>query len=145
MSAPPLAAADPVAAMLAWLRAHPAVLAEFGEAARISGRNESPYPRLAVSPSAGGHDGDLLWLITPEIELVTYAALDGTPGQAALRRMHYTALQAAAEVVAAAPTGQPVISAVRPSSAARYRAEPLSGQPAWRSTLLITVHPPLST
>lgn len=144
MPAGALHTADPVATLLSWLRSHPQVTAAFGDAARVSGRNESPYPRLAVSPSAGGSDGDLIWHITPEVTLATYGDLDGTPGQSALRRLHYIALAAAAEL----PRRQfavtdPVVTMVRPSTAARFAPEPITAQPAWRSTLSISIHPPL--
>lgn len=138
-----LAAADPVAVLLAWLRGHASVLAEFGDPARISGRNETPYPRLMVMPSPGGSDGDLRWILDGEVSLTTYGEFDGTPGQAALRRMHYTALGAAAELPMSRFTaGQPVVSAIRATTAAYWAPEPLTGQPAWRSTLLLTIHPP---
>jgi hypothetical protein len=138
-----LADADPVAVLLAWLRGHAGVVAAFGDAARISGRNESPYPRLQVAPSTGGSDRGLRWLLEPEVMLATYGDVDGTPGQSALRRLHYIALDAAV----ALPTSSflasdAVVCSVRSSSATRFAAEPLTGQPVWRSTLLVSIHPP---
>lgn len=143
MTAADLAAADPIAAMLAWLRQHPRVLAEFGDASRVAGTNEAPYPRVMVSPSAGGDDRDLIWLLEPEISVVTYGEPDGTPGQAELRRLHYVVLAAATEIVGWSPPPTiGVTSLVRSSSAARWEAEPLTGEPAWRSTLVMRIHPP---
>lgn len=141
-SAGALHTADPVAALLSWLRGHSGVTAAFGDAAHISGRNEPPYPRLLISPSAGGDDLSLRWVITGEVALATLGAPDGTPGQAELRRLHYLALSAAVDLPRAAfGPADPVVSAVRPSTAARFAPEPLTGQPAWRSTLLLTIHP----
>jgi hypothetical protein len=141
-SAGALHTADPVAALLSWLRGHAGVTAALGDAAHISGRNEPPYPRLLIAPSAGGDDLALRWVLTGEVGLSTLGALDGTPGQAELRRLHYTALAAAAELPASTfGPADPVVSAVRPSSPARFAPEPLTGQPAWRSTLLLTMHP----
>jgi hypothetical protein len=139
-----LADADGVAALLAWLRGHPAVLAAYGDAAHISGVNEAPYPRLYVAPGAGGSDRNLRWLLEQEVALTSFGDVDGTPGQSALRRAHYTALAAAAALPAAAVTSaaQPVVAAVRPSSATRFAPEPGTGQPAWRSTLVLSIHPP---
>lgn len=145
MPAGALHTADPVAALLSWLRAHPGVVAAFGDAARVSGRNEAPYPRLAVQPAAGGSDGDLRWQVSPELSLATYGDLDGTPGQAALRRLHYIALAAAAELPRSQfGPAEPVVTMVRPSSGARFAPEPLTGQPAWRSTLSVSIHPALA-
>ena len=138
-----LSLADPVAALISWLRAHASVVAEFGSADRVSGLNEAPYPRLMVAPSAGGSDRTLRWLIEPEVAVTTFGTLDGTPGQAELRRLHYVALAAAEELTRAAfGSTTAVVTGVRPSSAARYSPEPGTGQPAWRSTLLVSIHPP---
>ena len=141
-SAGALHTADPVAALLSWLRGHTGVTAAFGDASHISGRNEPPYPRLLIAPSAGGDDQGLIWTLIGEVAVSTLGAPDGTPGQAELRRLHYTALAAAAELPRSAfAAGDPVVSAVRPSTAARFAPEPITGQPAWRSTLLLTMHP----
>lgn len=143
MSFADLSAADPIVAALTWLRQHPAMLAEFGDASRISGTNEAPYPRSLVQPSAGGDDRDMVWLMEPEISMVTIGDLDGTPGQAELRRLHYVALGVLAQIVGApAAPDLPVVTRVTPSSSARFEPEPLTFQPAWRSTLLLVIHPP---
>jgi hypothetical protein len=138
-----LSLADPVAALITWLRAHATIVAQFGSADRVSGLNEAPYPRLMVAPSQGGSDRSLRWLIEPEVALATFGTLDGTPGQAELRRLHYVALAAAEELTRSTfgPSAA-VVTAVRPSSAARYAPEPGTGQPVWRSTLLVSIHPP---
>lgn len=138
-----LADADAVAALLAWQRGHPAVIAAFGDAAHVSGRNEAPYPRLRIAPAGGGSDRDLIWASEQEVAVETYGAIDGTPGQAALLRLHRVALAAARTLAEADPAvGQTVVTDLRASSPARFTPEPLTGQPCWRSTLMLTVHPP---
>lgn len=143
MSVTALAAADPVAAVIAWLRGHGEIVAALGGEDRISGLNEAPYPRLQVVPSPGGSDRDLVWRTEPEVALVTYGSLDGTPGQSALRGLHYLALAVVRQLPNSTFTStQAVVSTVRPSSAARWAPEPLTRQPAWRSTLIVSIHPP---
>lgn len=138
-----LADADGVAALLAWQRAHPAVIAAFGSSAHVSGRNEAPYPRHVVSPGAGGDDRDLLWATDQEVLLATYGALDGTPGRAALWRLHRAALAAARQIGDAdSVPGQAVVTRIRSSAPTRFVPEPGTGQPVWRSGVLLTVHPP---
>ncbi|GAA3471042.1 hypothetical protein [Nonomuraea roseola] len=44
-----LSRADPVPAILAWLRAHPAVTAALGGPDRVGAYSEEPYPRLRVA------------------------------------------------------------------------------------------------
>lgn len=138
-----LADADGVAALLTWLRGHPVVVAAFGDAAHVSGRNEAPYPRLLVSPGAGGNDRDLLWATDQEVLLATYGALDGTPGQAELWRLHRAAVGAVWGIAEAESVpGEAVVTAVRSSAPTRFVPEPVTGQPVWRSGVLLTVHPP---
>jgi hypothetical protein len=141
-----LALADALKAMLRHLRQHAGVLAEVsGDAARVGGTVEAPYPRFFVGPSSGGDDRDLRWLIEPELAVATYGDLDGTPGSAELWRMHYVLLGACTEVVGAAPAADiGVVSLVSSSSSARWEPEPLTGEPAWRSTLRVRIHPPVA-
>lgn len=136
-----LADADPVATALAWLQAHSAVLAAFGGVTHISGLNEPPYPHLRVAASPGGEDGDLVWVVSPEVLVETYGDLDGSPGWAALRRLHYVALLAAKELPGRThTTATTVVTDVRPASSAQPLPLPL-GQPRWVSTLRLTMHP----
>lgn len=141
---PDLGDADPVARLIAWLRQHQRVLAEFGGADHVSGQNKDPYPHLRVAPSDGGSDGDLRHLIKPEVSIEVYGPLDGTMGQSALRRLLYgVALPACMELVEA-PTlpGQAVVSGIESSTRGRWAPEPLTAQPAWRATLIVSIHPP---
>jgi hypothetical protein len=138
-----LAAADALDRMLAWLRGHTRVLAEFGGADHVSGQNRAPYPHLRVAHEAGGSDGDLRWLLKPELSLTAFGDLDGTLGSDALRSLLYVALAAAVEL-SWAPTaaGQSVVSDVRSSAAARPAPVPLTGQPAWAANVIVVIHPP---
>jgi hypothetical protein len=139
-----LASADAVARMLAWLRVDPAVLAAFGDANHVSGQNRAPYPHMRVSPSPGGSDGDLRWLLEQEVALTAFGDLDGTLGSSALKALLYVALSSAYVLGETPPTGgESVVCGVRSSSAARPLDIPLTGQPAWTATVIVTIHPPV--
>jgi hypothetical protein len=139
-----IADADPIAEVLSWLQAHPTVLAEFGGPGHISGLNEPPYPHVRVASSGGGDDGDLTWVVSPEVLVETYADPDGMPGQAELRRLHYVALLAAVELPRRAHTAEmTVVSSVLPSSTAAAVPLPL-GQLRWTSALRVTLHPAIA-
>lgn len=136
-----LADADPIAEMLGWLAGHAAVVAAFGSAAHLSGLNEPPYPHVRVAGSPGGTDGDLTWVVSPEVLLETYGDPDGAPGWAELRRLHYVALLAAVQITGRAHTAlTTVVTAVLPASSAAASPTPL-GQPRFVSALRVTLHP----
>lgn len=139
-----IADADPIAVMLAWLQAHPGVLAAFGGPDHVSGLNEPPYPHLRAASSGGGDDGDLTWLVAPEVLLETYGDPDGSPGWAELRRLHYVVLLAAKELPGRAHTpADTVVTDVRPASSAAASPLPL-GQPRWVSAVRLTLHPAIA-
>lgn len=139
-----LADTDAIAIVLGWLTGHAGVLAAFGGATHVSGLNEPPYPHLRVAGSPGGSDGDLTWVVSPEVLVETCGDPDGSPGSAALRRLHYVALLAAKELPGRAHTSAtPVVCDVAPTSSAQSLPLPL-GQPRWVSTLRVTLHPAIA-
>ena len=93
-----LAATDVVPLVTWWLGQHPAMTGVLGAAGHIGMRNEAPWPCLMLTDTTAGSDGDLLRLVSPEIQLEAYGDLDGTPGKAALRAVLYTALGALREL-----------------------------------------------
>jgi hypothetical protein len=135
---------DPLAEVLAGLRSSPVALAVFGTASAFSGLAEPPYPHVAVVPSAAGDDRDGRWARAPEIQLETYGAPDGTPGQAEVYRLHYVALG----VVLGLPDRNyapvaTVLSRISPLGTAQWAPLAL-GQPMWRSVLTVVCHPALA-
>jgi hypothetical protein len=141
---PDLSTADPLAEAVTWLRAHPRVLAEFGATGAVSGRAEPPYPHLAIIPSAGGDDRELVWDVAPELQVETYGHPDGSPGRAELRRLHYVAVTALREITLRPHTAtMTVVSNVVPIGSAQWVPLPL-GQDRWLSTLRVVVHPALA-
>lgn len=140
-----LSTADPITAVLAWLRRHPRVLAEFGGAEYISGANEAPYPHVRISGGPGGSDLDLRHLIAPEVLVEVYGDQAGQPGDAELRRLLYVVLTACVEL--GYQTGQPfqpgdpVVTAV--VSANNAVASPLAApaQPRWLAAVQVFLHP----
>lgn len=142
MAAPyELADADPVSAVLSWLRSHPQVAEALGGQDRVSGISEAPWPHLRVTHGPGGDLRDLMWATEPEVTLELHGDPGGWPGQAELRRIILLCAAAATELsdVPHVP-GRPVISGVRPSGALVW--SPLvDGQPRWLLGLLVTLHP----
>ena len=61
-----LTAADPIAVVVAWLKQHPTIAAEFGGDAHVSGLNEAPFPHVEVAAGPGGDLRDLDSLIAHE-------------------------------------------------------------------------------
>lgn len=144
-STPRIELANPVETLLSWLRTDGAILGEFGGPDRVGGENEAPFPRIRVTHSPDGSDGDLRWFSTPGVIVETYGAVDGTPGMHELRRLHYVVLgriSVIPERQAEAPvSGRAVISSVV-ARRARYRREPGTTQLVWSSSLLVGIHPP---
>lgn len=138
---PTLADVNPVAEVLAWLQSHTSVLAAVGGVSHISGRVEPPYPHIRVEPSPGGSYRDLRWAIEPEITVTTVGDVDGSPGQAALRRIHHIVLLATAEIPRRThQPGQTVVSHVRAVSGTAPLATPL-GSRGWTTALTVVCHP----
>ncbi|MFI6686602.1 hypothetical protein [Streptomyces sp. NPDC050485] len=136
-----LADADPVSAVLAWLRTHPRTADALGGPGRVSGIAEAPWPHLRVAHGPGGDLRDLTWATTPEVTLEVYGDPGGWPGQAELRRILLVCAAAATEIVEApSAPGKPIISGIRPSGTLVW--SPLvDGQPRWLLGLLVTLHP----
>jgi hypothetical protein len=135
--------ASATARVLSWMRQHVRVLEELGGPDHVSGQNKAPYPHLRVAPEAGGSDRGLRWLLERELSLSVYGDVDGTLGPAELERLLYVALIAVAEAPAGPHLpGQAVITAVRSSTSARPLAVPLTSQPAWTATVMVSIHPP---
>lgn len=152
-SLPNLADNDVVPLLLTWLRSHPAVVDAFGGPDHVSGTNRAPYPMLEIIPTPGGDDRDLRWITDTEIKVSVYGPLDGTLGDAMLRRLLYTAVDALAELPAAGwQPGFPVITRIRSgggsggpvSTTASAIALPPSRQRCWGIFLIVTSHPPPS-
>ena len=140
----PVVDVDPVAIALAELQVAADVLAEFGTqgAAHVSGLNEPAWPHLQVRPSPGGDDGRLRWTVTGEVALLAWAAPDGRPGAAALRRLLYVAVT---HLVRAADrphvAGRPVVVDAYAVGTARSQPDRASGQSCWAHTVRIVAHP----
>jgi hypothetical protein len=136
-----LADADPIPRIREWLGTHPAVVAVLGGGSeRIGIDNKPPYPCLRILETSAGSDGDLRWLLSPELQIEAYGDLDGTPGKEALRRVLYVALGALMELpdAPAAPDG-PVITAVTSTRAGGWLPEP-SGQPRYVAAVRVFAH-----
>ncbi len=130
---------NPVALALAHLRADAEVVAAFASGA-IGGQNTAPYPRLRVHAGSGS-DGDLRWLIYPEIIVEVYDDPMAPHGDTVLRKLLYIALESLARwpSLTIAP-GQPVVSRV--VSTATATPNPLAdGQQRWTAAMRLHVHP----
>ena len=141
-----LAATDPIPLITWWLGRHPAMIAALEPAGHVGMMNTAPWPCLKLTDTTAGSDGDLLWLISPEIQIEAYGDLDGTPGKAALRQLAYTALGALMELAQAswpydgAPDGVPVVTWVQSSRAGGWLPLP-SGQPRYIAAARVFCHP----
>lgn len=136
-----LADVNPVAEVLSWLQSHSGVLAAVGSSAHVTGLVEPPYPHIQVTPGPGGDYRDFVWDIAPDVVISTWGDVDGTPGQAALRRVHHLVLAACVELPRRVhSTGQTVVSSVVPRSAAAVVGSPL-GSRGWTTTLTVICHP----
>lgn len=133
--------ADALAVVLAALNAHQGLRDAFGhgEAPFASSRNEPPYPHVKITDTPGGTDRTLHWLTSQELTVETHGDLDGTPGKAALRRLHVLVLQTIRDL----PTAEqdhPVVTGVTFPGARGYVPEP-TGQPRYLSRVQIQIHP----
>lgn len=130
--------ADPVAVVVAYLNGHPDAQAVLGGAGRVSSRNEPPYPHCKITDPPGD-DRDLRWLTAPLVQLETHGDLDGTPGKAQLRRIHYTLLRVLRDLPDTPQTG-PVVTAVTYPTGGGWLPEPTS-QPRYLSRVRLYLHP----
>jgi hypothetical protein len=131
--------ADALAVALAHLRADATLAAEFGDGERFTSRNEPPYPHVRVTDTPGGSDRALEWLTSPELTIETHGDLDGSPGKATLRRLHYLVLQALRDLPKTEQAG-PVVTAVMFTGGGGYVPEP-TGQPRYLSRVQLSIHP----
>jgi hypothetical protein len=140
VSAFPLSDADPLAIVVAFLNAHPAVIAAHGGTDRVGGTDEPPYPRSIVKDIPGGDARGLRWLYVPELSLETYADLDGSPGKAALRRIHYETIGALMTLPNQAfGPNDPVVAAILPQGGGGYIQD--RGRHRYIWTAGIALHP----
>jgi hypothetical protein len=130
---------DPVAIVLSWLSAHPAVVDVLGGPGRVSGELEGPWPHVRVAP-AGGNVGNLLDAVTGQVSIEAYGDPAGSsPSQ--LRRIGMTCLLAVRELTERDhQPGQAVVSVAVPVSP--LAPSPLTNrQGRWRATVSITAKP----
>jgi hypothetical protein len=146
-----LAAADPVAVVVARLRGSDKVKTELGFTAdddvddHIGLRNVVPYPRLIVSDPPGGSLRGLRWLMSPIVQVEAVGDLDGRPGAAALRRLLLVALQEVAGVPETpSMPGEPVVTNIGADGSLGWVPLP-NGQPRYLSSVQVFLHPPLPT
>lgn len=134
------AAADPVAAALAYLKLCPEVVEAFGGVEHISGEIEAPWPRLRISDGPGGSLRTLRWDTAPEILLEVFGDAAGWPGKAELRRLAMLAAAALVHMPEQDPVPPgPVVALVTPGTLAM---SPLtSGQTRYSLTLGMVMHP----
>lgn len=135
------AAADPLPAVLEWLRQHPAITAAFGGPDHVSGVMEAPWPHLCVTPGVSSDLRDLQWDTVSDVTLDVYGDPAGWPGPAELRRLLLLAARICSEIPPSSGAPElPVISAVAPSGL--LAAIPLqNGQQRWTLGLRVTSHP----
>lgn len=135
--------ADAVGPLIAYLSAHPDMVAALGGPGRVDGENEPPYPRIRISDAPGGTDDLDTEIVGQRIQLEALGSLDGpTIGKAALRRILYTALRLARQLPAApeGATDKVVVTAVSSSVGGGY--VPLAdGRPRYVATITATAHP----
>ncbi|MGA4995951.1 hypothetical protein [Nonomuraea bangladeshensis] len=133
-----LADADPLPVVLAWLGAHPVVLAELGPD-RVGGHSVPPYPRLRVTDVPGGSENFDTGRVSMRVQVEALGEMGGS--KAALRRLLYLALGALAELPAAdpAPAG-PVIGSVGPAQGGGFLPE-ADKRPRYVATVTVRCRP----
>lgn len=133
--------ADALAVVLAYLNAHTGLKDAFGHGDEpfASSRNEPPYPHVKITDTPGGSERALDWLTVPELTIETHADPDGTPGKAALWRLHVLVLQALRDLPKTAQSG-PVVTGMLFTGARGYVPEP-TGQPRYLSRVEVPIHP----
>lgn len=141
-----VAQAQVVPVVLGWLRTHPLILDEFGEG-HVSGVNKAPYPHIRVTHTSGGNPPDLVYFDEPELLIEVYSAVDGTPGEAALKYLATLALAVVVSLPEAMPVdpARPVaISRITPTSGLLHgsdaRVPDGAGQQRWYMTVRVKAH-----
>lgn len=133
---------DPAAVAIAYLLGRSRLVEAFGDGGWLTSRNEPPYPHVKITDTPGGADRALRWLIAPELTIETHGDVDGSPGKAALRRLHLLVLQELRDLPdQPAQPGQPVVTAVGFPGAHGWVPEP-TGQPRYLSRVHLAMHPP---
>ncbi len=142
---PEQADVDPVAATLAWFKAHQQVATLLGDPAlHVSGIHEAAWPHLIISEGVaadlrrGDWDGEF------EVAFHLVGHPNGAPGKAELRRLAAKLMAVALRMPDEMPAGptDPVVSRAKPSGS--YVYQPLaSGQPSYHFAVLLVVRPPL--
>ena len=143
MAAGTLVDADAVPLILRFLRAHAAVLEQFGgDPKRIGTSTKPPFPRLVIRPSGGSPQGQTLWRTEQDMTLHVYADRAGVPGDSALRRALAVVLVALGDLPYA-PVIDPqaaVVSMVAQTTPPTPLYDP--ARPRWMAGVRLTVHPP---
>jgi hypothetical protein len=137
--------ADAVAEVISWLSTHTTATGLLGDPPSLSGIAEAPWPHLVVIEGLNGDLRNLTWEHEQEVTLELLSSPTTGPGKAALRNQ---LLQLAAAVMelpdrAVGPTSV-VVSNVKPSGGLRFQ-KLTTGQLSYQLSLLVTVHPPLSS
>lgn len=143
MAAPDLAAADPVAVVLAWLKDHPVTTEVLGGPEHVSGILRAPWPHLQVTEGAGGDLRGLVWDAEYEVSFELYGSPEGHPGKAAMRAQAVRLLRAVLDLPEEQQIdpGVPVVSDARPSGVFAYTPTTV-GQPRWTFGAFVTLRPP---
>lgn len=140
---PGLADADPVPVVLSHLRQHTGLLAEVGgDADNITGIVEAPWPHVRIATAPGGDLRDMRWAAETAVLIEVFGDPAGKTGEAKLRRIAFTVLEAVKELEGAdAAPGKPFIARV--SAADVPASVPLTtGQRKWSATLRLVARPP---
>lgn len=134
---------DPLAVVLAHLKAHPTIATLLGGPEHVSGIHEAPWPHLIVTEGIASdlRRGD--WEAEYEIALQLLGHPTGAPGKAEVRRLSAKVMRvllAMEDEMEPGPT-DPVVSKTGPSGG--YIWHPTAGgQPTYRFAVRVTVHPP---
>lgn len=140
---PDLSDADPVEYVHDWLRNHPATATLLGGPDHVSGIPEAPWPHVVASDGLSGDLRGMVWEAEFEVTLEVIGAPDGSPGQAALRKIAMQLLKAVVDAPEDdRPTAtDPVVSRARPSGV--FAWSPMSnGQPRYTIGVMVTIRPP---
>lgn len=135
---------DPLAIVLAHLKAHPRIGDLLGDSEHVSGIEEAPWPHLVVTEGIASdlRRGD--WEAEHEIAFHLLGHPGGAPGKAGVRQLAAQVLRVALDLADGPDptTTDPVVSDVRPSGG--FIWHPLAnGQPTYRFAIRFVVHPPL--
>lgn len=134
--------ADAVSEVLAHFKTDPRVVEAVGGEDRISGLTEAPWPRIVVSPGAGGDMREAQSSIEPYVLVEVVGPLDGTIGPAELWRTAMKCVTSAKSMPERDHVvGRAIVSRVRLIGGVNKQPL-LSGQTRWSLTLAVAISPP---